>query len=703
MNPSTTLPRPWWLHPFWGRAWSAARLEFIPESWRDRVLFATRATSACMIALWLAFYLQLDSPYWAGMTIWMVSQPTPGMALSRGYYRFVGTIAGSIMGVVLIAFFAQTPELFIVALALWVGATTVAANLLRNFRSYGAVLAGYTAAVVALGSYTHPNHTFEIAMARGSATCIGIASITFIILLLAPHQAYAKTRNRLRDALGRAGTRAALSPTALTEQRMAIGTPLIAELIALDAEIEFAAAESPEFRIHADTARSMVAHLFGAIAAKRSMDFRLERFAALRNDDLHEMLARATALFRITPELLAEKRSAELAQELVRLREGLAQIVPEEQGHDLEQTASERVVLDRLDDLLRHLSQALEDWTSLEGGWKRTASLQLNFHRDHRIAWINGARAVLAVAAAGTFWIASAWPSGAGFVIITATACSLFSATPQPGQNVLRFATGALIALPTAFICNFYLLQNVSGFPLFALVYSLFLFPAAMFLLHPKWGLVALAYCVNFLITSRPTNPMDYNVVSFLNNGIATLSGAAFSALVYSLFLPPDPPAARRYVVNRIRQGLGRISTLVPIPSPATWQTRMFDRVARLRDPANPSGTHTDEWFESGLAAIELGNEILRLRLLLRDKPVDPAHRALAETVLATFAEWKSDPARVNRFVHAAARRLRAEPLPEGADARRCRVRMLGIFEEMEAFFDAHPKFLTPDATPAIG
>jgi uncharacterized membrane protein YccC len=673
-----------------------ARLEFIPEPWRDRFWFAWRATVACMMALWFAFYLQLDSPYWAGMTIWMVSQPTPGMALSRAYYRFVGTIAGSIMGVVLIAFFSQTPEMFIVALALWVGATTVAANLLRNFRSYGAVLAGYTAAVIGLGSYTNPNHTFEIAFARGSATCIGIASITFIISMLAPHQAYPKTRNRLREALGRAATRAALSPTALTSQRMAIGTPLIAELIALDAEIEFAAAESPEFRIHADTARSIVAHVFGAIAAKRSMDFRLERFDSLRNNDLYEIIARATALFRITPELLTEKRSGELAHELAGLRDRLERIVPEEHGHELEETVSERVVLDRLDDLLRHLSQALENWTSLEGGWKPVAAQQLNFHRDHRIAWINGVRAFLAVAAAGAFWIASAWPNGAGFVIITATACSLFSATPQPGQNVMRFTIGALIALPSAFICNFYLLENVSGFPLFALVMSLFLFPAALFLQHPKWGLVALAFCVNFIITSRPTNPMDYNVVSFLNNGIATLSGAAFSALVYSLFLPPNPPAARRYVVNRVRQGLGRIATLMPIPSPATWQTRMFDRVARLRDPANPSGTHTDEWFEGGLAAIELGNEILRLRLLLRDKPVDPAHRVLAETLLETYAEWRSDPARVNRFVHAAVSRLQSEPMPEGMDRRRCRVRMLGIYEEMDAFFEAHPKFLTP-------
>src|SRR6202012_2150349 len=98
------------------------------------------------------------------------------------------------MGVVLICFFVQTPELFIAALALWIGACTLVSNLLRNYRGYGAVMAGFTAAVIADGSINEPNTVIQIALARCAATLIGIGCATFITALFAPHKARQKVR-----------------------------------------------------------------------------------------------------------------------------------------------------------------------------------------------------------------------------------------------------------------------------------------------------------------------------------------------------------------------------------------------------------------------------------------------------------------------------------------------------------------------------
>src|SRR5271170_1606885 len=80
--------------------------------------FALRNWLASMLALYIAFALQLESPVWAWLTVWIVAQPTPGMLLSKSVYRVIGTICGSIIGIILIALFAQTPELFVLALAL---------------------------------------------------------------------------------------------------------------------------------------------------------------------------------------------------------------------------------------------------------------------------------------------------------------------------------------------------------------------------------------------------------------------------------------------------------------------------------------------------------------------------------------------------------------------------------------------------------
>ena len=245
------------------------RFDWIPASWRRPMAFAVRTWLTSVFALFIAFFLQLDQPYWAGMSVWILAQATPGMTLSRSLYRILGTVIGTTMGVVLISLFSQTPELFILALALWIGACTVVSNLLRNFRAYAFVLAGYTAAIVSFAAYSAPNSVFDIAMARGAATIIGILCSALSVFLFARHTARKTVITHLREAIRTCAVRNAFPTTTTSRDRIALGAPLIADLIALESEVEFASAESAEFRIHAHTARGLLAHLFQAVSAKR--------------------------------------------------------------------------------------------------------------------------------------------------------------------------------------------------------------------------------------------------------------------------------------------------------------------------------------------------------------------------------------------------------------------------------------------------
>ena len=145
-----------------------------PRAWQLSA-FAIRAWLASMLALYVAFALQLESPYWAWLTVWIVAQPTPGMLLSKSLYLVLGTIAGAVFGIMLIALFAQAPELFVLALALLVGGCTVASNILTNFRAYATVLAAYTSGLIASGAINTPDQVFFIAMARTSCILTGIA------------------------------------------------------------------------------------------------------------------------------------------------------------------------------------------------------------------------------------------------------------------------------------------------------------------------------------------------------------------------------------------------------------------------------------------------------------------------------------------------------------------------------------------------
>ena len=177
----------------------------------------------------------------------------------------------------LISLFAQAPELFVLALALLVAASTVASNLLTNFRAYGAVLVGYTAGIVAAGAINTPDQVFFIGMARGAAILTGVGCTVFVNLLFAPQRADAQVRQKLQAVLKDAAHRAVYSWKADNAGRLQIGRKLIFDLIADNTLIEYAAAESADFRLLANQARSLLAHLFGLISARRALDARVCR------------------------------------------------------------------------------------------------------------------------------------------------------------------------------------------------------------------------------------------------------------------------------------------------------------------------------------------------------------------------------------------------------------------------------------------
>ena len=58
------------------------------------------------------------------MTVVIVSQPLAGMALKRSFAQVLGTFAGAVVAVLIMALFAQQPLPFFVALGLWLALCT---------------------------------------------------------------------------------------------------------------------------------------------------------------------------------------------------------------------------------------------------------------------------------------------------------------------------------------------------------------------------------------------------------------------------------------------------------------------------------------------------------------------------------------------------------------------------------------------------
>lgn len=232
--------------------------------------FAVRTSCAAILSLLIAMWLELGSPQWAPLSVWVVATASRGESLSKARWRLLGTLAGCGAGVVLIAAFPQETLLFFVGLALWTAVCCGLATFLDGFRAYGFLVAGFTAAIVAVDAIPDPNQAFSIAISRGTYIELGIVCEALLAALCSPG-----LREEARHALlGRLQAAVTTTRNALERQRrgsLTEDSALLAGIMATSARIEFDALElgSPSGRA-ADHARATIADLLAAVARARA-------------------------------------------------------------------------------------------------------------------------------------------------------------------------------------------------------------------------------------------------------------------------------------------------------------------------------------------------------------------------------------------------------------------------------------------------
>src|SRR5215831_5752380 len=139
--------------------------------------FAVRIWIAIVVALYAAFWLQLESASSSAVTVAILALPTRGQALEKAGYRFLATVIGVAAAIAIVGAFSQTRDLLLLAFAAWVGLCIYAAGLSDGSRAYAAVLSGYTVALVGIEQIDAPNSVFDAAMERGAAIIVGIAAL----------------------------------------------------------------------------------------------------------------------------------------------------------------------------------------------------------------------------------------------------------------------------------------------------------------------------------------------------------------------------------------------------------------------------------------------------------------------------------------------------------------------------------------------
>jgi len=537
----------------------------LPGFQPDALFFATRTALSMLLAYYVAFAAQVDSASSAGVCVAIVAQPSAGMSTAKAIYRIIGTLVGGCVGLALVAAFPQDRVMLLAGFALWLAVCTFVATLLRDFRSYGAALSGYTAGIITIGVIDAPQLALTTALDRVAAILIGVASVLVVSRLLSGTGAFNALVAELRD---RTKAMAALAADALDAKPVGDDLAMVriaAGVAALQTQASYTAVELPDGRLRANGARHAIAALLAMVSASRAIAGTLgpETPAAMRSW-LHAVADR-----------LRENRGREEAED------GRASLPPAPQPR----CPAEALLRERAEELLASHDDALAGLRTLTDADQAMPPIRLQVARDPVAALFGALRVLISVGFGAVFCVMAGW-GGATLVLIQQAAfVALLGTFPNPTQASLQFGMPLLPAALLTGAAEFLLLPNASGYVQFSLVVGGLTFVGALMQRHVGWGAKAASTLTLFTIILGPANPQTYNLAGFVGTVTQVALCVLFVTLSFNVVFRASAPRRLLRVTAQIALDLRRT-----LGDPrrgldkAPAQSLLYDRMSRAID-----------------------------------------------------------------------------------------------------------------------
>ncbi len=539
--------------------------------------FAFRTWVALALALYAAFFLQLQGASSAGVCVLILAQPQQGMVLSKAIYRFAATVVGVAVAVALTALFPQDRTMLLASFAVVMAAQTALGSVLRDFRSYACILAGYTIAIISVTDIDAPTAVFTSAINRVAAIVLGIAATALTNMVLRTPESSRALIDKLRDTTGDV---VALALATLERRRQPDASTCVdlsARLMPLRGEITFATPEKSNGRARAAGGRSALLGLFETISAIQAVGAGL---AAL--DRASGVVDEAVVLVREAVRLQRpEKRLPAIeALTLQALAAGTL-------------TMGEAYVLDRLLFLVETLGHVRDGLRALRVGFWPRRRVAIPVHVDWFAVMLNAARVLVAVGVAAALSVLSGIADTATAVLFTAVFVSLGAVQPDP----MVMGRAALFGMPAVAVVgaaySFLVFPLIDGFPLFIVALAPLVVAMCWFITAglPGAGLIV---GVQTVVLIAPANVQTLDPAAFVQTAtMLTVSGLAIF-LSFLLVLPVDPAqrrfrlalavgaGLRRALADKGRQELPRLSRHYDrLAQFKTWQGRIAPTRAR--------------------------------------------------------------------------------------------------------------------------
>ena len=632
-------------------------------------VYLFKALAACFLALGIAMKLDLPQPRTAMTTVFIVMQPQSGMVFAKSFYRICGTLVGLVVMLALIGLFAQQPELFIVTTAIWVGICTAGAARNRNFKSYGFVLAGYTAALIGIPASQHPDGAFLSALTRVAEVVVGIICAGAVSGLVFPQFAGLQMRSTVRARFSAfvEYVSASLAGRNDRAQIEATNASFVADIVGFEAARSVAVFEGPDSRMRGGRLARLNSEFMTASTRFHALHQLMNR---LRDSQTSGAMVAVEALepyFKEIAPLLAKSGepvlsatdAAHAAAQLDAYKAELPKRVRETRAALETQPDAPLLDFDTGAELLYRFIDDLHAYAATY------ASLAVDIHERERwieryepktngiAAGVAGLRAAIVMVVLGAFWIATAWPSGSTLTLDAAAVCALASASPDPKRTAFQMAAGTLVASVMGMIAVYGVYPHIDGFPLLCAALTPFLLLGVFMTTRPALAGYGVGYCIFFCFLAGPDNLIHYDPSGTINDAIALVLSMLVCAVAFAVLLPPSTPWLRNRLLIDLRRQVALASRVGMRRVRSRFESGARDLMSQINALAQNEPEVKRDTLRWLFAVLEVGNAMIDLRGEVAALPRDARYaksmpwrvtlRAMRDAVTALFERPRAD------------------------------------------------------------
>lgn len=510
----------------------------------QHIRFAMKLACAIVLALFVGFHFQLETPRWAVLTAAIVAagpafaaggEPYSGAIRYRGMLRVVGTFIGCIAALTIIMLMIRTPLLMLIVCCIWAGFCTWISSLVKVENSYAWGLSGYTALIIIITIQADPLLAPQFAVERCSEILIGIVCAIMADLLFSPRSIKQEVDREL-DALIVAQyqlMQLCIKHSDKNEVDKGWGG-LVRRTTAL---------EGMRSNLNMESSRWTRANR--RLKALNTLSLTLITQACetfLIQDSRPETI---TDTFR---ELFAEP--VETAQDVHKQLKRMRRVIAWTGERDTPVTiytwvgAATRYMLLRRGVIGNTKISATEEEV-LQG---ETIVRPESAERHH--AMINFWRTTLACIFGTLFWLWTGWTSGSGAMVMIAVVTSLAMRLPNPRMVAIDFLYGTLAALPLGALYFLVIIPNTQqSMLLLCIALAVMAFFIGIEVQKRRLGsLGALASTINIIVLD---NPMTFHFSQFLDSALGQLVGCFVAMMVILIVRDNSRARTGRVLLNQ--------------------------------------------------------------------------------------------------------------------------------------------------------